>query len=127
MLEIHPVYTSYEREEYTKPFGIAPEKDCFVIAAFEAGKFIGTAYGKVTPPNADIYLMSLLPGISDDVARFLLGKAALNFIDLNGGINVTYTGEDTNLAKILGFSSKTEVPTLYLTGYFDGEHADNKK
>lgn len=126
MLEIRPVYTSYEREEYTKMFGIVPEKDCFVIAAHNGGKFVGTAYGKVTPPNAVIYLMSLVDGYDDDVDRFLLGKAALNYIDLSGGVDVEYTGDDMRLAKALGFSTKTEVPALNLTGYFGEKHGEAK-
>ena len=31
MLEMRPVYTSYEREEYTRPFGITPEDGKVVI------------------------------------------------------------------------------------------------
>ncbi len=122
MLEIRPVFTSYEREEYTKPFGITPEKECFVIAARDGDSFLGTAYGKIDGENAVIYLMSLLDGIDDRVAWFLLGKAALNYTDLEGAKNVTYTGNDKTLATALGFSMSTDVPTLSLEGYFTGEH-----
>ncbi len=122
MLSIRPVHTSYEREEYTKPFGITPEDSHFVIAATDDGKFLGTAYGKIEGTDAEIKLMSLLPGVDDHVARFLLGKAALNYIDLHGGVNVIYTGKDELIGKMMGFSAKTDVPTLCLTGYFDGGH-----
>ncbi len=124
MLEIRPVHTSYEREEYTKVFGIIPENDCFVIAAINSGKFVGTAYGKVQEKNAEIFLMSLIDGYNDDVDRFLLGKATLNYIDLHGGANVVYTGTDTRLAKALGFKVTEESMTLNLEGYFGEKHCN---
>ena len=33
MIAIRPVYTSYEREEYMKPFGIVPEENTSRIRA----------------------------------------------------------------------------------------------
>lgn len=42
MLEMRPVYTSYEREEYTAPFGIVPEEDKVVICAALPGALCGT-------------------------------------------------------------------------------------
>ena len=122
MLEIRPVYTSYEREEYTKCFGIVPEDGYFVIAARNNGRFVGTAYGKIDGKNAVITLMSLIDGYDDDVDRFLLGKAALNHIDLNGGVDVIYTGSDERLAKALGFSCADGQKKLCLSGYFEGKH-----
>ena len=124
MLEIRPVHTSYEREEYTKVFGINPKDDCFVIVAINDGRFVGTAYGKVDGENAEIYLMSLVEGYNDDVDRFLLGKAALNYIDLHGGINVVYSGDDSRLANGLGFKVTDESKTLNLTGYFGEKHCN---
>ena len=41
MLEMRPVYTSYEREEYTAPFGIVPEEDKVVICARYPERFVG--------------------------------------------------------------------------------------
>ena len=43
MLEMRPVYTSYEREEYTAPFGIVPEEDKVVICARYPERFVGLA------------------------------------------------------------------------------------
>lgn len=122
MLEIRPVYTSYEREEYTRVFGIVPADDHFVIAAHNNGRFVGTAYGIVDAPKGTIELMSLIEGYDDYIDRFLLGKAALNYLDLNGAVEVTYTGNDEKLAKSLGF--KTTVTPMYinLTGYFTSSH-----
>ncbi len=127
MLEIKPVYTSYEREEYTKMFGIIPEEGCYVIAARNAGRFVGTAYVKPQGEVGYIYLMSLIDGYDDYIDRFLLGKAALNFLDLKGAKNVIYTGDDEKLSKALGFKIEDGKKTLNLAGYFTGGLCEGEK
>lgn len=127
MLEIRPVYTSYEREEYTKIFGIIPDKSCNVIAAHNGGKFVGSAYVKVDGENGTIFLMSLIDGYDDYIDKFLLGKAALNFLDLNGAKNVEYTGNDEKLAKSLGFKFVDGKKLLCLDGYFTGGLCEGEK
>lgn len=127
MLEIRPVYTSYEKEEYTKVFSVAVTKDHFVVAAHRDGKFVGTGCGTINAPKANIELMSLIDSHDDDIDRFLLGKAVLNHLDLSGAVEVTYTGNDAKLAKSLGF--KTDVTPMYinLTGYFSSSHEKTKE
>lgn len=127
MLEIRPVYTSYEREEYTKMFGIIPEDDCHVIAAHNGGKFVGTAYVKADGENGTIFMMKLTEGYEDYIDKFLLGKAALNFLDLHGVKNVEYTGDDEKLARALGFKISDDKKTLCLEGYFTGGHCEGEK
>ncbi len=127
MLEIKPVYTSYEREEYTKVFNITPESDHFVICARNNGRFVGLGYGYFAETHGTIEIMKLVDGYDDDIDRFLLGKAVLNFLDINGVKTVIYTGDDIRLAKALGFSTKTKEVTLYLEGYFSAGHEHEKK
>ena len=124
MLEMRPVYTSYEREEYTKPFGIVPEEGKVVICARYPDKFVGMAYVSAQGENGTIHFLSLVDGYNDDIDIFLLGKAMLNYLDLQGVKNVTYP-EVTNepLVKRLGFRKNQEnVYTLSLVGYFTGKH-----
>lgn len=122
MIAIRPVYTSYEREEYMKPFGIVPEEGYQVIAAHNDGRFVGGAYLSYEGKSGTIYLMSLIDGYDDYIDRFLIGKAALNFLDLAGAKDITYTGNDEKLAKALGFKIDDEKMTINLEGYFDGKH-----
>lgn len=124
MLEMRPVYTSYEREEYTKPFGIVPEEGKVVICARYPDKFVGMAYVSALGENGTIHFLSLVDGYNDDIDIFLLGKAMLNYLDLQGVKNVVYP-EVTNepLVKRLGFRKNEEnVYTLSLVGYFTGKH-----
>ena len=43
MLEMRPVYTQYEREEYTKPFGYVPDERDIVVCARYPDRFVGMA------------------------------------------------------------------------------------
>lgn len=122
MIAIRPVYTSYEREEYMKPFGITPEENQIVIAANNDGRFVGAALVSFEGNNGTVHMMSLIDGYDDYIDRFLIGKAALNFLDLSGAKDVIYVGDDEKLAKALGFKIEDGNMTINLTGYFDGAH-----
>lgn len=122
MIAIRPVYTSYEREEYMKPFGIIPEENQVVISAINDGKFVGAALVSFEGSNGTIHMMSLIEGYDDYIDRFLIGKAALNFLDLSGAKDVTYVGTDEKLAKALGFKTDENGMTINLSGYFEGNH-----
>ena len=121
MIAIRPVYTSYEREEYMKPFGIVPQENQIVIAANNDGRFVGAALVSFNGNEGTVHMMSLIDGYDDYIDRFLIGKAALNFLDLSGAKDVTYIGNDEKLAKALGFKIEGSM-TINLTGYFDGAH-----
>ena len=122
MIAIRPVYTSYEREEYMKPFGIVPQENQVVIAANNDGRFVGAALVSFVGNEGTVHMMSLIDGYDDYIDRFLIGKAALNFLDLSGAKDVTYIGNDEKLAKALGFKIDDGKMTINLTGYFDGAH-----
>ena len=122
MIAIRPVYTSYEREEYMKPFGIVPEDNQVVISAINDGRFVGAALVSFKETEGTVHFMSLISGYDDFVDKLLLGKAALNFLDLSGAKNVTYTGNDEKYAKMLGFTGAPGSMTVNLEGYFEGQH-----
>ena len=122
MLEMRPVYTAYEREEYTAPFGIVPEEGKTVICARYPDRFVGMAYVSAEDEQGTVHFLSLVDGYEDDTDEFLLGKAMLNYLDLHGVKNVIYPAPKKEaLAKRLGFRAGVDgVYTLNLTGYFTG-------
>ena len=121
MLEMRPVYTSYEREEYTKPFGIIPEEGKTVICARYPDRFVGLAYVSIDGELATVHEFSLVDGYDDDTDFFLLGKAMLNYLDLHGAKNVVLPLEKKKkILKRLGFSKAGDGQwKLSLAGYFD--------
>ena len=122
MIAIRPVYTSYEREEYMKPFGIIPKDNQVVIGAINDGRFVGAALVSFNGNKGTVHMMSLIDGYDDYIDRFLIGKAALNFLDLSGAKDITYVGNDEKLAKALGFKIDENGMNINLIGYFDGAH-----
>ncbi len=125
MLEMRPVYTSYEREEYTAPFGIVPEEDKVVICARYPERFVGLAYLALNGETGTVCKLSLIDGYEDEIDLFLLGKAMLNYFDLHGVQYVVYPDLENEsefckkIAARLGFRQGSDgVYRLNLTGYF---------
>lgn len=125
MLEMRPVYTSYEREEYMRPFGIIPEDGKTVICARYPDRFVGAAYVSQNEEIGTVHLLSLIDGYDDETDIFLLGKAMLNYLDLHGAKTVVYPDvSDEYTAKRLGFrQNESGAWTLSLDGYFTGKHS----
>ena len=121
MLEMRPVYTSYEREEYTKPFGIIPEEGKTVICARYPDRFVGLAYVSIDGELATVHEFPLVDGYDDDTDFFLLGKSMLNYLYLHGAKNVVLPlAKNEKILKRLGFSKAGDGQwNLSLAGYFD--------
>ncbi len=125
MLEMRPVYTSYEREEYTKPFGIVPEEGSVVICARYPERFVGMAYIRIEGEKGFVRRLSLVDGYEDETDLFLLGKAMLNYMERHGAKCAVYPDvTDEKAAKRLGFAPEEDGKawTLSLVGYFTEKH-----
>lgn len=123
MLEMRPVYTTYEREEYTAPFGIVPDEGHVVICARYPERFVGLAYVSLDGETGHIDKYALIDGYEDETDLFLLGKAMLNYFDLHGVKTVVYPlvpdEKSKKMAVRLGFRQNADgVYTLNLEGYF---------
>ena len=124
MLEMRPVFTSYEREEYLKPFGLVPEDGKTVICARYPDRFVGAAYVSISGEVGTVHLYSLVPDYNDETDYFLLGKAMLNYLDLHGVKTVVYPEvPDEAMARRLGFAKRENGSmTVSLVGYFTAKH-----
>lgn len=125
MLEMRPVYTAYEREEYTAPFGFTPEEGKTVICARYPDRFVGLAYVAADGEAGTVCKLGLVDGYKDETDLFLLGKAMLNYLDLHGVKTVAYpelaseTAFCKKIAARLGFHQESDgVYRLNLEGYF---------
>ena len=104
---------SYEREEYTKPFGIIPEEGKTVICARYPDRFVGLAYVSIDGELATVHEFSLVDGYDDDTDFFLLGKAMLNYLDLHGAKNVVLPLAKDE--KILKMCIRDRLTTTFMT------------
>ena len=100
--------------------GIVHNPDMLYFAIFEnETDCLGTLEFRFTKKGALITDVKPKVGTYDDEAMFILGKAALNFIDLVGFKYVEYEADDEKLCGLLEFFKKDGVMQVSLEGYFD--------
>ncbi len=110
MLEILPIQSKSEQEALAARCGIKYEPELMAYSALLDGKSIGICQFSVKSTSGHITDLSVLPGVSDFEAMFILGRAALNFIDLCGVHEAYYDGRirDETLINAIGFSKNSD-------------------
>lgn len=130
MLRARPLRDIEEQKNSCNVCGMVHNADYLYFAIFEnETNCLGTLAFKFTKIGAEILEVMPKTGTYDDEAMFILGKAALNFIDLVGPKYVEYKANDSKLAALLEFYPKNGVMQLNLEGYFDEpckRHKDEK-
>ena len=128
MLEIKPIQTKIEQEEICGLCGVDFDVNCLAYAAHENNKLLGIAQFRILGEYAVIYDLANAAGAADLEALIIMGKAALNFIDLCGVKDVIIKEESRDLPKLLGFKKDGhEVWRVNLEGYFDSACKKCKK
>lgn len=84
MLEIKPIQTKEEQAAACARCKIEYDPDCMAYAAKLDGDFIGMAQFTIESKRGRIRHIVTMEGVDDFEALFLMGRAALNFIDLCG-------------------------------------------
>ena len=119
MLEIKPIQSKAEQEQICGLCGIAYDADCMAYAAHENNKLLGAAQFRILGGYAVIYDLANACGLDDAPALIIIGKAALNFIDLCGVQGVIIKAGN-GLPEALGCTrDKHGVWRVNLEGYFD--------
>ena len=105
MLKILPIQSKAEQELYCSRCGVTYREDALAYAASVDEAFIGICQFRTAGEVGEVYDLTLVPGIDDFEAIFLMGRAALNFIDLCGVHKAIYVSEkaDESLLKAVGF------------------------
>ena len=120
MLEIKPIQTKEEQEKICGLCGVDFDADCLAYAAHENNILLGISQFRIAGEYAVIYNLSNACGIDDLDALIIMGKSALNFIDLCGVQDVIIKEESRDLPKLLGFKKDGgDVWRVNLHGYFD--------
>ncbi len=105
-------YGAYEVE--------APESPC------EIGDFIGICQFKYKNGRAHVLALANRIGVDDEEALFIMGRSALNYIDLHGthtAVMENVTEANEKLARMVGFKpTETGEYVMDLTGFFDKHH-----
>jgi hypothetical protein len=110
MLEILPIQSKSEQEALAARCGIKYDRELLAYSAMLDGKSVGICQFSLKPGSGHITDLSPMPGVSDFEAMFILGRAALNFIDLCGVHEAYYDGQvnDETLICAIGFSKNSD-------------------
>lgn len=119
MLRARAIRDINEQKSCCKVCGMTHNPDLLYFAIFEnETECLGTLEFRFTKEGAKITDVKPKSGTYDDEAMFILGKAALNFIDLVGPKYVEYEADDMKLSNLLEFYPKNGILQVNLEGYF---------
>ena len=130
MLKVLPVQSKAEQEELCKKCNITFKPDLLMYAASVEGELVGVCQFKTSDRGGLIYDIAKVEGrvetkregvASDFEALFVMGRGALNFIDLCGVHNAFFVGEatDETLLRAIGFKKNdTGEYAIDLNGFF---------
>ena len=124
MLKVLPVQSKLTQEELCLKCGIKYDADTLAYEATVDGRFAGLCQFKVTDKGGLIYDLVPAPDFDNFEAMFVMGRGALNFIDLCGVKTAVYSPEEgfeTRIARSIGFKEENGVLTAHLEGMFDGK------
>lgn len=121
MLKILPIQSKSEQELDCSRCGVKYRENALAYAASVDEEFIGICQFRTAGEVGEIYDLTLVPNKEDFEALFLMGRAALNFIDLCGVHKAVYLSEkvDEPLLRAIGFSKNEDgVFEMNLTDFF---------
>ena len=129
MIKVTPIQTKAEQEECCKLCSIKYDPDCLAYSALVDDKLVGACQFKVTKGGGVLRDIRCIDGMYDFETLFIMGRAALNFIDLCGVHSAKYVGEvkDASLLKAVGFRENANgIYEINLEGFFN-DHCKNHK
>ena len=121
MLKVLPVQSKIQQEEICEKCGVEYNADLLAYAAYVDDRLCGVCQFKLTDKGGLIYDLAPTTDFYSREALFVMGRGALNFIDLSGVHNAFFLGksEDEELIRLVGF--KKDVDGMYsinLEGFF---------
>lgn len=110
MLEVLPMQSKAEQEALCARCGVAYDPDLMAYSASVEGETVGICQFTMNNEGGSLRCIAVMPGHTAFETPFLLGRAALNFIDLCGVHSATYDGpvEDEALIRAIGFEKNAE-------------------
>lgn len=125
MIKVTPIQTKEEQEKYCGLCGIKYDPDCLAYGAYIDEEFVGACQFRITKGGGVIRDIRCMEGKYDFDTLFIMGRAALNFIDLCGVHNAFCTApvenkEDERLLLAIGFKKDTDGKyAVDLNGFFE--------
>ena len=121
MIKVLPIQSKLKQEEICAKCAVKYDADLLAYAAYVDDRLAGVCQFKLTEKGGVIKDIAPTTDLLDKEALFVMGRGALNFIDLCGVHKATYVGDvfDEQLLRKIGFS-KTEDSEfeIDLEGFF---------
>lgn len=122
MLEVIPIQTKTEQEALASRVGAEFLPDALAYRADADGEFVGMCQFRLDPSGGHMLTLDSLPGHEDFQPMFVMGRAALNFMELCGAETAYYEAplRDRVLVGAIGFrEDKNGKLKVDLKGFFD--------
>ncbi len=122
MLEVIPIQTKTEQEALAARVGAEFLPDALAYRADADGEFVGMCQFRLDPSGGHMLTLDSLQGHEDFQPMFVMGRAALNFMEICGAETAYYEAplRDRVLVGAIGFredeNGKLKVD---LKGFFD--------
>lgn len=129
MLKILPIQSKPEQEKICSLCNVKYNADLLAYAVYDDDTLLGVCQFRLTANGGEIYDLAHANGTDSIDALFIMGRGALNFIDLCGVHYARFCGEVKNemLLKTIGFKKQDNGSfEIDLNGFFT-EHCGNHK
>lgn len=122
MLEVIPIQKKTEQEALAARVGAEFLPDALAYRADADGEFVGMCQFRLDPSGGHMLTLDSLPGHEDFQPMFVMGRAALNFMELCGAETAYYEAplRDRVLVGAIGFREDEDGKLkVDLKGFFD--------
>jgi hypothetical protein len=132
MMQASPIRDKALQEEICGLCGVKYDPDALAYSIVENGKITGICQFGIKGKFGYIYDLENVIGTDDRESLFIVGRAAMNFIDLCGVHNASFVGsvpdeQTERLIKAIGFKRTEEGSfEVDLEGFFT-DHCHDKK
>ena len=121
MFKVLPIQSKDTQKELCEKCGVIYDADLLAYAVSVDDEFAGICQFKLTDKGGEIYDIAPALTKNDPDALFVMGRGALNFIDLCGVHFARYVGDvkDELLLKKIGFKQNSDGGfEIDLNGFF---------
>lgn len=121
MIKVLPIQSKLSQEEICVKCGVEYNADLLAYAAYVDDRLAGVCQFKLTDKGGMIYDIAPTLEYVDREALFVMGRGALNFIDLCGVHNATYLGRSNDEALLMRIGFKKDGDGVFginLEGFF---------
>lgn len=121
MIKVLPIQSKLKQEEICVKCGVKYNADLLAYAAYTDDRLAGVCQFKLSDKGGIIYDIAPASDFNDGEALFVMGRGALNFIDICGVHRAVYVGDGTDedlLLKIGFHKNKENTFEINLEGFF---------